>query len=165
MTTIDFPTIASSFSSASNGMLAAVLDQSADCIKVIGPNGSLDFMNRNGRCALGIDDFNLVAGMNWWDMWPAESQHLVRNAITAARDHGSARFEGFCPTAKGEPRASVAFVGLTTLWVNTGTLCNITCANCYIESSPRNDRLVYISALSSLSGWTRRWPSAPRCAR
>ena len=49
-------------------------------------------------------------------------------------------------TAKGEPRASVAFVGLTTLWVNTGTLCNITCANCYIESSPRNDRLVYISA-------------------
>ncbi|MGE0769916.1 MAG: radical SAM protein [Hyphomicrobiaceae bacterium] len=31
------------------------------------------------------------------------------------------------------------------MWFNTGTLCNITCANCYIESSPRNDRLDYLS--------------------
>ncbi len=104
MSTLDFPSIASSFSSASDGMLAAVLDQSADCIKVIGPEGSIDFMNRNGRCALGIDDFSLVAGKSWWELWPAESQHLVRDAITSARDQGSARFEGFCPTAKGEPR-------------------------------------------------------------
>ena len=49
-------------------------------------------------------------------------------------------------TLKGERRAQVAFTGLRTLWVNTGTLCNITCLNCYIESSPRNDALVYLSA-------------------
>ena len=49
-------------------------------------------------------------------------------------------------TAKGEARAHVAFGALETLWINTGTLCNITCANCYIESSPRNDALSYISA-------------------
>lgn len=49
-------------------------------------------------------------------------------------------------TAKGERRASVPFERLETLWFNTGTLCNITCANCYIESSPGNDRLVYITA-------------------
>ncbi len=48
-------------------------------------------------------------------------------------------------TAKGEPRASVPLRALETLWFNTGTLCNITCANCYIESSPRNDRLAYLS--------------------
>ncbi len=48
-------------------------------------------------------------------------------------------------TAKGERRASVAFTGLNTLWLNTGTLCNIECANCYIESSPRNDRLAYLT--------------------
>ena len=35
---------------------------------------------------------------------------------------------------------------LKTLWFNTGTLCNIACASCYIESSPRNDALVYLSA-------------------
>ncbi|WP_370285113.1 radical SAM protein [Pseudooceanicola nanhaiensis] len=49
-------------------------------------------------------------------------------------------------TADGDARASVALEGLRTLWVNTGTLCNIECANCYIESSPGNDRLVYFRA-------------------
>lgn len=49
-------------------------------------------------------------------------------------------------TAEGEPRARVALNRLETLWFNTGTLCNLTCANCYIESSPRNDRLVYLTA-------------------
>lgn len=34
---------------------------------------------------------------------------------------------------------------LETLWFNTGTLCNITCEGCYIESSPRNDRLAYLT--------------------
>ena len=49
-------------------------------------------------------------------------------------------------TAKGERRASVALTKLDTLWLNTGTLCNLACATCYIESSPTNDALVYLSA-------------------
>lgn len=49
-------------------------------------------------------------------------------------------------TVTGEQRAHVALDRLETLWINTGTLCNITCANCYIESSPTNDRLAYITA-------------------
>ncbi len=57
-----------------------------------------------------------------------------------------AKFRDPTVTAKGERRAHVAFKGLETLWVNTGTLCNIECVNCYIESSPTNDRLVYVSA-------------------
>lgn len=48
-------------------------------------------------------------------------------------------------TADGSPRAVVALTHLKTLWFNTGTLCNLTCENCYIESSPSNDRLVYLS--------------------
>jgi uncharacterized Fe-S cluster-containing radical SAM superfamily protein len=48
-------------------------------------------------------------------------------------------------TAKGETRASVPLDRLRTLWFNTGTLCNLTCVNCYIESSPTNDRLAYLS--------------------
>lgn len=57
-----------------------------------------------------------------------------------------AKFRDPAVTAKGERRAAVALTGLRTLWVNTGTLCNITCRNCYIESSPTNDALVYLSA-------------------
>jgi len=49
-------------------------------------------------------------------------------------------------TAKGEARASVALERLETLWFNTGTLCNIECGHCYIESGPKNDRLAYLSA-------------------
>jgi len=48
-------------------------------------------------------------------------------------------------TAKGEARAKVALRALDTLWFNTGTLCNLTCRNCYIESSPHNDRLAYLT--------------------
>ena len=48
-------------------------------------------------------------------------------------------------TADGKRRASVALERLRTLWFNTGTLCNIACKNCYIESSPTNDRLAYLS--------------------
>ena len=48
-------------------------------------------------------------------------------------------------TAKGEKRARVTLKALRTLWINTGSLCNITCRNCYIESSPDNDRLAYIT--------------------
>ncbi|WP_420863871.1 radical SAM protein [Algirhabdus cladophorae] len=49
-------------------------------------------------------------------------------------------------TADGSARATVALTDPQTLWFNTGTLCNITCANCYIQSSPTNDALVYITA-------------------
>ena len=49
-------------------------------------------------------------------------------------------------TADGSPRAHVDLRQLETLWFNTGTLCNLACANCYIESTPTNDALVYLSA-------------------
>jgi len=55
------------------------------------------------------------------------------------------KFDNYLTTAKGENRAFVDLNQLSTLWLNTGTLCNITCANCYIESSPKNDALVYMT--------------------
>ena len=56
------------------------------------------------------------------------------------------KFRDHYRTADGSPRASVQLTELKTLWFNTGTLCNISCATCYIESSPSNDALVYLSA-------------------
>ncbi len=66
-------------------------------------------------------------------------------------------------TADGSPRARVALSHPRTLWFNTGTLCNIACTNCYIESSPQNDRLAYITA-AEVSDFldqitARRWPA------
>ena len=68
------------------------------------------------------------------------------DAIAPHKALDPAKFQDPLRTAAGETRATIALDGLYTLWINTGTLCNLTCANCYIESSPRNDRLVYISA-------------------
>jgi uncharacterized Fe-S cluster-containing radical SAM superfamily protein len=56
------------------------------------------------------------------------------------------KFQDPFVTAKGERRAHVPLKTLETLWFNTGTLCNLTCQHCYIESSPKNDRLVYLTA-------------------
>ena len=60
------------------------------------------------------------------------------------------RFSDMLLTATGERRASVPLQALRTLWFNTGTLCNVTCTGCYIESSPTNDRLVYLSRAEAL---------------
>ena len=72
------------------------------------------------------------------------------------------KFQDPLVTAKGEARAQVVLTSPKTLWVNTGTLCNIECVNCYIESSPTNDALVYFP-LSDLENYLdqvkqREWP-------
>lgn len=74
----------------------------------------------------------------------------------------SEKFSHPTMTADGQRRASVALSNPQTLWFNTGTVCNITCENCYIESSPSNDRLVYLAAqdvadfLAQIKD--RKWP-------
>lgn len=67
-------------------------------------------------------------------------------------------------TADGSERASVALSHPGTLWFNTGTLCNIACTHCYIESSPSNDALVYLT-LDEVRGYLDEaealdWPLA-----
>lgn len=69
----------------------------------------------------------------------ATAPEHVRPAIS------STKFTHPDVTATGERRASVSLKALKTLWFNTGTLCNLACENCYIESSPRNDRLIHLS--------------------
>lgn len=53
-------------------------------------------------------------------------------------------FSNLLFTASGRPRASVELRQLKTLWFNTGTLCNLACDNCCIESSSSNYRLEFI---------------------
>jgi uncharacterized radical SAM superfamily Fe-S cluster-containing enzyme len=71
------------------------------------------------------------------DQWPA-------GAGDAALAPG--KFKDPLRTQTGEPRAHVALESLRTLWINTGTLCNLSCVNCYIESTPRNDKLTWFTA-------------------
>lgn len=73
------------------------------------------------------------------------------------------KFKDPYKTAKGEERASVGLRELKTLWVNTGTQCNLSCENCYIESSPKNDRLIFFT-LKDLKSYLdeiehHQWPT------
>ena len=70
---------------------------------------------------------------------------LAFDAPATVRRLDPAKFQDPAVTADGSKRATVALTALETLWFNTGTLCNIACANCYIESSPTNDRLAYLT--------------------
>ena len=55
------------------------------------------------------------------------------------------KFENKFLTVSGKQRAFIKTKQFKTLWFNTGTLCNLTCKNCFMESSPTNDQLSYLS--------------------
>ncbi|MBO6523849.1 MAG: radical SAM protein [Balneolaceae bacterium] len=70
---------------------------------------------------------------------------LLREQKIQKNFHKDGKFVDEQTTAKGEDRAYVDLVKLETLWINTGTRCNLACENCYIESSPTNDELSFIT--------------------
>ena len=79
-------------------------EQSPDCIKIMGGDGSLQAMNRNGQCAMEIDNFTDVYGDLWPSMWPESARAKVREAMASALRGESGHFDAFCPTAKGTPK-------------------------------------------------------------
>ena len=97
---------------------------------------------RPHRGAAAVTDTN--SGLSLDHLWPKGDRANIPRL-------SEGKFKNPVITAAGEPRATVPLSRLSTLWINTGTLCNITCRNCYIESSPRNDRLVYINKTEVLT--------------
>lgn len=83
---------------------ANVLDQSIDCVKLIGIAGDVQYMNANGLCAMEIDDLQSIVGRNWADLWPDEARHQIAASFDAAASGDTAHFRAFCPTAKSTPR-------------------------------------------------------------
>lgn len=48
-------------------------------------------------------------------------------------------------TSKGEPRGYIDFITLKQLWINTGSVCNLNCPNCFEESGPKSKRIQTIT--------------------
>ena len=80
------------------------LEASPDCVKLVGLDGVVQFMNANGLCLMEIDNFESVRGKGWSDLWPQDSRPMIENAIREATGGGVSRFTAACPTAKGAPR-------------------------------------------------------------
>jgi len=70
---------------------------------------------------------------------------MLKNELQSSTAKVCKKFTDPNVTANGVQRATVALTHLRTLWFNTGSLCNIACQNCYMESTPKNDSLAYLS--------------------
>jgi len=82
----------------------SVLEASADCIKIMCPEGRLKLMNEPGLELMDLPDFSALEGQLWWEAWPADMQRIVRAAVEDAGRGETVRFSGPCPTARGTPK-------------------------------------------------------------
>ncbi|MFK5600538.1 PAS domain-containing protein [Methylobacterium sp. HMF5984] len=85
-------------------MLNGILAASPDCVTVLSAEGRLEFMNARGVELNQLDTADDVLGLNFADLWPERERDKIRAAIGKAAGGEIARAEGFCPTARGEPR-------------------------------------------------------------
>ena len=67
-------------------------------------DGRILAMNRNGLCAMEIDDFNKIRGANWSTLWTEENRTAIQTAVETARTGRLYHLSLACPTAKGAPR-------------------------------------------------------------
>ena len=79
----------------------ALLESSSDCVKVLDVDGHLLGMNEYGMCLMEIDDFALWKQRRWSELWPDDVRPKLNQAIEIARTGETGRFQGACPTAKG----------------------------------------------------------------
>lgn len=92
------------FNGLSVATIAAVLDQSVDCVKIIGLDERIKYMNQNGRCAMEVENSCSIDGVAWIDFWPVESHPHIVAAYQAVQTGSVARFDAYCPTNTGKPR-------------------------------------------------------------
>jgi PAS domain S-box-containing protein len=82
----------------------ALLVSTADCVKVIGLDGRLQYLNPGGYQILEVQTPNQVLGIAWLEMWTGDARTAAEAAMTLAKQGGVGRFQGPCPTFAGTPR-------------------------------------------------------------
>ena len=81
-----------------------LLESSSDCVKVLDLDGTVAQVNGNGLCLLEMDGSGRLLGRGWETLWPVGERPKVEAALVRARAGLTARFEGQCPTFKGQDR-------------------------------------------------------------
>ena len=92
------------YADQSQDVLAAILTQSRDCIKLVDLDGKLEYFNANGLEAFGFTDPDEVVGNTWRDLWPEENRGYIDTALDAAKQGQTYQFEARCPNRFGEDR-------------------------------------------------------------
>jgi PAS domain S-box-containing protein len=81
-----------------------LFERSADCIKIIDLDGSIQRVNPGAAQALELDDLSVLHETRWEALWPEASRELVVQAVAAGARGERSQFVAFCPTARGTPR-------------------------------------------------------------
>lgn len=84
--------------------LRAIIDSSADCIKVLDLDARLLSMNAGGMQTMEVTDFSVCHGLLWPTFWEAETRLKVEAALEAARAGQVTTFEGPAKTFAGTPK-------------------------------------------------------------
>lgn len=82
-------------------MLWAALEASQDCVKLIGLDGRINYVNAGGCRLMELESPNDIVGEVWAEMWPEPSRAQVRAAVA---NGGAQRSDRFCAprdTARG----------------------------------------------------------------
>lgn len=104
-------------------MLRYVLDQSRDCIKILSPAASVEYINSEGQCALVVADLAKVCGSYWPDLWPEESRPAIEKAVQLARHGEGTVLEAWRPSPTGHK--SWWQVSVSPLQESSGELAGI----------------------------------------
>ena len=80
-----------------------IFESSPDCLILLDSEGRIVAINKNGHCAMEIDDDCTVIGKPWKFFWPKESHPELETALAAAFNGEMGHFRGCCPTVKGRP--------------------------------------------------------------
>jgi|GEM_PF-1745664 len=88
----------------SEAFLRSVVESSHDCIKVLGLDGRLLWLNDKGRSLLECGSDPAPIGCDWFAFWSGPTQVEARDAVAAAAAGEVGKFRGFCRTFAGTPK-------------------------------------------------------------
>lgn len=114
-----------------------LLERSRDCVKILGLEGTLDFITCGGMDAFSTRDFAPVQGKLWWSLWPEHTQDLVKQAFERARKGYDVEFTAECPTVQGNLRKWV--VRLKPMTSDAGSIVGVLCTSADIDSAINRD--------------------------
>jgi PAS domain S-box-containing protein len=89
---------------ASEAFTRSVLASSTDCIKVLSPDGAIDFISEGGLRVMEISDFNQVRGCPWPGLLEGAGREQAQAAIAAALRGETSAFECGARTFQGTPK-------------------------------------------------------------
>ncbi|MEO6359038.1 MAG: diguanylate cyclase, partial [Sphingomicrobium sp.] len=89
---------------ASERLHRNILETSVDCIGVLSKDGIVELVNRPGIIATELETVDAIQGKPFTQLWQRRSEGLINAALAKARAGEVARFQSFCPTAKGVPK-------------------------------------------------------------